>query len=161
MKKLSLAITMLALVAFFSLTASAATSTYSFHFRNTAGTPFCDGLTVYLYSSNPGVAPKSLVDGKHWATNCGSAYTNVNGFKAAVSSYYQYSGSGAVLIISDPALGNGALGGTGLTFLVNTTYQHWTLWESGGGAGESVVNYGTYVNGTTADQKGTKSSLQR
>ena len=154
MKKLLLVVTVLTLVASFSVPASAKTSVYAFTFRDTSGNPYCEGLTLALYSPG-GVEPKALVDGYHFNANCGGTTVNVNGFKAGVSTYYQYSGTGAVLVVSDPFLG------TGVTFLVNTAVSRWTGWESGGGAGEFVFNYGTYVNGTMADKRGTKPVTER
>jgi len=148
MKKMLL---VLALVAVFSLSASAKTSVYSFTFRDTAGNAYCDGLTLYLYGT-----PKTLVDGTHNNDNCAGAFTGVNGFKGSVSYLYQYNGTGAVLMVSDPILAS-----TGVMWLVNTTYSNWTAWESGAGAGEFVVTYGTFVNGTAADKKGTKAALGR
>jgi hypothetical protein len=152
MKKLLLVITVLTFVATLSVPANAAATLYDFTFRDTAGNPYCDGLFVYNYG-----VPKTLVDGYHWnAFGCGTGSVNVNGFKGGVATAYQYSGVGSVLIISDPLLAS-----TGVTWLVNTTYKHWTVWESGGGAGEVVVNYGTFVNFTKADHPGTKTALQR
>jgi hypothetical protein len=151
MKKLLLVIAVLALVASFSVPASASATLYNFTFRDTSGNTYCEGLTVYNYG-----VPKTLVDGYHWNANCGGGTSYVNGFKAGVSSSYQYAGIGAVLIVSDPYLNP-----TGVVFLVNTVYKHWTLLESGGGAGETIVNYGTFVNGTMADKKGTKSVAGR
>jgi len=158
MKKLLLAVTIMALVASFGVTASASSTLYDFTFRDTSGSPYCDGLYFYNYNSYP--YPKALVDGFHWNTFCsGTSY--VNGFKAGVSYGYQYSGTGAVFVISDPDLGNGSGGGTGIVWLVNPVYKHWILWYSGGGAGEYVVNYGTFVNFTRADAKGSTLSSQK
>jgi len=155
MKKLLLVVTIMALVASFSVTASAAATLYNFTFRDTAGNPYCDGLVFYNYG-----APKTLVDGYHWNDNCGGGQTNVNGFKGGVASNYQY-GVGATFIVSDPLFGNGSGGGTGLVWLVNPVYKTWTLWESGGGGGEFIANHGTFVNGTVAGQKGSKPATQR
>jgi hypothetical protein len=164
MKKMMLAT--LALVMLFSLASTpafAAATLYDFTFRNTVGTAYCDGLFVYLYkgSSPFGTGGKTLVDGFHWNDNCGGGQTNVNGFKAGIAAPYQYNGIGANLIISDPLLGDGLGGGTGIVWLVNPVYGTWTLWESGGGAGEFVLNYGTFVNLTHADKKGSVPATKR
>jgi hypothetical protein len=158
MRKLLLLLTVLTMVATFTVAASARTTTYSFTLRDTSGDAYCDGFTVYLYGS-----PKTLVDGYHWNDNCASAQTNVNGFKGGVAPAYQYSGSGAVLIVSDPLFGNGADGGSGLVWLFNAAYGTWIVYESGGGAGEYILNYGTFINGEVVKdvEKGTKPSIRR
>ncbi len=150
MKKLVLLLTLVAMLS--PLAANAKTILYDFTFRNTSGTAYCDGFYVYLYGT-----PKTLVDGYHWSYDCAGSDAYVNGFKASVSANYQYSATGATLIVSDPAFGvtNGSV------YLVNPLYNTWTLWRSGGGSGEYVFNYGTFVNFTHADKKGTKSSGAR
>jgi hypothetical protein len=155
MKKMLLVVTIMALVASFSVTASAATTLFHFTLRDTSGNAYCDGMFFYSYGT-----PKTLVDGYHYNDNCAGGQSNVNGFKAGVSSSYQY-GAGAAFIVSDPLFGNGSGGGTGLVWLVNPVYKTWTLWESGGGSGEFIGNHGTFVNGTVAGQKGTKAATQR
>ena len=151
----------LALTAVLSLTAlpaSASSTFYDFHFLDTGGNEYCDGILFYNYGS-----PKTLVDGYHWNTFCAGTNATVNGFKASVSAKYQYRASGATFLISDPDSGNGG-GGTGVMWLINPTYGTWNFYYSGGGAGEFVGNEGLFVNGLTPvkhDSKSTKSSQSR
>ena len=163
MKKMMLAT--LALVMLFgvvSTPAFAASTLYDFTLRNTSGTAFCDGMVLYLYKGTEfGTGSKTLVDGYHWLTDCSSTSSAVNGFKAAIAPQYQYGGIGANLIVSDPEFGNGALGGQGQVWLFNPAYGTWTGYFSGGGSGEYVFNYGTWVNFTHADKKGTKAASKR
>jgi hypothetical protein len=107
-----------------------------------------------------------LTNGKTDTTSIG-----VNGFLGTVASGYQYGGgSGPVLFVGDLAsvfpcelalpapnpihstdsvltscpepTNVAAL--TPSTYLINPTTNTWTLWVSGGGAGEFVANYGTF-----------------
>lgn len=156
MKKL---IFVLLMVAICSLAVSAKNSYYNFTFRDPNGGTYCDGMYLMLYTPSPGVTPKTLVDGYHWNSDCGGSYANVNGFKAGVSPYYQYNALGAPMIVGSPVGGNGSAGGTQLIYLVNITYHTWCLWVSGGGAGQYVYNYGTWINGK-APVQGTKPSYK-
>jgi hypothetical protein len=160
MKRILFLLVVAAMCAAFVPTASA--TTYNFTLRDTSGNAYCDGLYLVLYSSSPGVTPKTLVDGYHWNDNCSGAYASANGFKAGVSSYYQYSGTGAVLIVSDPGYG-GSGGGYGYNtlWLVNTTAHHWTGYFGQNGGGEYVFNYGTWINGAVAQSGGTKTAGKR
>jgi hypothetical protein len=154
MKKMMLAT--LALVMLFSVASTpafAAATLYNFTFRDTSGNAYCDGMFVYLYK---GAGSKTLVDGQHINGGTCAGTTYVNGFKAGIAPLYQYNGLGANLIIADTTIP-----GVSLMYLVNPVYSTWTLWESGGGGGEFIVNYGTFVNGTTAVKKGSKGSALR
>jgi hypothetical protein len=169
MKRLLL---VLGLVAVFSLAASAKktpTTTYNFQFLTTNGDPYCDGMFLKNYGN-----PQTLVDGFHSDPICeveqGFDAFNlpVNGFLIQVASKYQYGGgSGPVMFVSDFAAGDVCFAsqsapypyhstsnitcpaaslanlGTSL-YLINTTTNTWTLWISGSGTGEYVVNYGTF-----------------
>jgi hypothetical protein len=164
MKKLLL---VLGLVAMFSLTASAKktpTTTYNFQFLTVNGDPYCDGMFLKNYGN-----PQTLVDGYHTDPTCViengfNVFLAVNGFLAPVDPKYQYGGSGNVMIVSDttleasgecfsPFAGHNTDGGftceaaSGIypatVYLINPTTNTWTLWVSGGGTGEYVVNWGT------------------
>ena len=154
MKKTMFALCML-LILGFAATASAAPTTYAFTFHDTAGNPYCDGLIVQLYGT-----PKAVVGGYHFNYNCAGSYSSVGGFKHGLPAVYQYAATGATLDISDPAF---ALGGSNRSeqYLVNTTYHTWILWSGSDFATNSVVNYGTWVNGVKADVKSAKPSSQR
>jgi len=128
--------------------ASAKTTFYGFTFQDHSGFYYCDGMGLYLYGS-----PKALVDG--YQTGCYSGY-NTNGFKAAIPSAYQFAATGATMI-----LGTATNNPNSLIYLVNPTYHTWVNWESGGGSGEFVVNYGYWTNGVSPQQKGAKASAQR
>lgn len=150
MKKMLFLLVVVAMCAAFVPTASAKNSYYNFTFYHADGiTPFCDGMSLVLYG-----VPKTLVDGVQ--TGCYSGY-NTNGFKAAVSPYYQFSATGATML-----LGTATNYPYSLIYLVNPTYHTWLNWESGAGAGEFVINYGYWTNGVdAAQQKGTKASGSR
>ena len=153
------------LVVFFSLTVSAKTKriTYNFYFLTVNGDPFCDGMFLVNYGT-----PQTLVDGYHFNVLCEDITQPVNGFVAPVDSKYQYAGSGNVMIVADQSAeyygcgdsppeghftGGDAIcppsdGGSDSyptdVYLINPTTHTWTLWLSGGGAGEFVANYGTF-----------------
>lgn len=154
MKKICLVLSMLMVC---SLAASAASTTYAFTFRDTAGNPYCDGMVLVL---SKGAGPKTLVDGYHFNSDCAGNAMGVNGFKAGVAAAYQYNALGATMIVGDPVwqfvIGNQ----TNLTFQVNSTYHTWIIWASNFASGEYVVNFGTWVNGTRADSRGTKPSTK-
>jgi hypothetical protein len=136
-----------------SLLASAKPTYYAFTFQNHDGSFFCDGMSLVLYTPDPGVTPKTLVDGIQ--TGCYAGY-NTNGFSASVSPFYQFSAKGATML-----LGTATNSPSSLIYQVNAVYHTWVNYESGGGSGEFVVNYGYWTNGVVAQQKGTKSSGQR
>src|ERR1035441_10612141 len=95
MKRVILAVVVVAML---SLAASATANSYNFYFQAVNGDPYCDGVILYVYGN-----PQTLVDGVHFNVDCDTGVaTGVNGFKAPVSSNYQYAGSGPVLIVDDP-----------------------------------------------------------
>ena len=163
MKRILFLLVVAAMCAAFVPTASA--TLYNFTLRDTSGNAYCDGLYLVLYSPNPGVTPKSEVDGYHWNDNCAGAYAAANGFKAGVYSGYQYSGTGAVLIVSDPGYSSNAgyTGGYGYNtlWLVNTTARHWTGYFGTYGGGQYIFNYGTWINGAVSQSGGTKTAGKR
>jgi hypothetical protein len=148
MKKM---LVLLCVVMMSCMLASAANTYYSFTFQDHSGFYFCDGMSLVLYHSGSG--PKTLVDGTQ--TGCYAGY-NTNGFKAGVSPYYQFSAIGATML-----LGTATNSPSSLIYQVNATYHTWLNWESGGGAGEFVVNYGYWTNGVAPQGKGTNASGRR
>jgi hypothetical protein len=130
------------------LLASAKNTYYNFTFQRYDGLYFCDGMSLVLYG-----VPKTLVDGVQ--TGCDAGF-NTNGFKASVSAFYQFSATGATMVMSTS---NDSP--NGLIYLVNPKYGTWINYKSGAGAGEFVVNYGYWANGVAPEQKGAKSSSQR
>jgi len=147
MKKM---LVLLCMVIMSSMLASASNTYYNFTFQNHDGSFFCDGMSIVNYG-----VPKQLVDGVQ--TGCYSGF-NTQGFKAGVSSAYQFSATGGVFI-----MGTATNNPSSLEYLLNPVYHTWLNWQSGGGSGEFVVNYGYWHNGVDAgtQQKGTKSSAQR
>lgn len=142
--------------AFFALTlaANAKATVYAFTFRDTAGNPYCDGMVLQLYGT-----PKAVVGGYHFAYDCSNT-ASVAGFKHGLPAAYQYAASGATLDVSDPAF---ALEGLNQSeqYLINTTYHTWILWSGSDFATNSVINFGTWINGQQADKKGSKPSSKR
>jgi hypothetical protein len=129
--------------------AAAKTTEYNFTFQDSVGNYFCDGMVLFVYG-----VPKTLVDG--YQDGCYSGF-NTNGFKSAVSSAYQYDGTGAVLI-----LGTATNNPSSLIYLLNPVYKTWANYQSGGGSGEFVVNYGIWSTAPGAKHEGgTKASGQR
>jgi hypothetical protein len=153
MKKMLIA---LCLVAASTVFAFGAPTYYSFTFQDHSGSYFCDGMNLVWYAYAKGY-PKTLVDGNQ--TGCYSGF-NTNGFKAAISPDYQFDSTGAVFI-----LGTATNNPSSLQYLLNPTYETWLNWESGGGAGEFVINYGFWsaagVDKTPQAVKGTKASGKR
>ena len=153
MKKTMFALCML-LILSFAATANAAT-VYAFTFHDTAGNPYCDGLVVQLYGK-----PKALVGGYHFNYDCAGSNSSVGGFKHGLPAAYQYAASGATLDVTDPAFG---LEGFNRSeqWLVNATFHTWILWSGSDFATNSIVNFGTWINGVKADVKGAKPASQR
>jgi len=137
-----------------SLAANAKATVYAFTFHDTVGNPYCDGLVIQLYG-----APKAVVGGYHFNYDCVNT-SSVAGFKHGLPAAYQYASSGAVLDVTDPAFG---LEGSNRSeqWLVNTTYHTWILWSGSDFATNSVVNFGTWINGQQSEKKGTRPASQR
>jgi len=175
MKKLLL---VMSIVALFSLAANAKTpsTTYNFYFLTANGDPYCDGMVVKNYGN-----PQTLVDGFHFDVFCflelgmEDISVPVNGFSAPVASNYQFGGSGNVMIVGDPTVALGEceenlfepahgtsdfncpfLSFLATVYLINPTTNTWTLWVSGGGSGEYVVNWGTFIPGSAPSAKASK-----
>jgi hypothetical protein len=155
-KGIAVVVSMLLLMAMVAVPAHAKKTLYNFTFLDPNGNAYCDGFKVFLYGS-----PQSLVDGYLFNAQCQGANPWVNGFKAGIPAVYQYNATGATLVISDPEFGDGAAGGVGTMWLVNPTYQTWVVYQSQGGQGEFVQNFGTWVNGRMESRKASKSALQR
>ena len=155
MKKMLFVLLAVAICASFVSTASA--TTYNFTLRDVNGNAYCDGYYLVQYKIYS-YAPKSGVDGYHWNNDCAGDFSGVNGFKAGVSTYYQYNATGAALVVGDPWLGE-YLNGYNTMTLVNPVYHTWIYWLSNYGSGEYILNYGTWINGATPT--GTKSSRKR
>ncbi|MBI3644464.1 MAG: hypothetical protein HY233_00625 [Acidobacteriales bacterium] len=138
---------------------AASATDYAFTLRDTNGNPYCNVAYVHWYSSNPGVTPKALVGGWYYNAMCDGNFYPGGGFKFAVSSYYQY-GSGAVLALNSPAYY--AYTGNAFQLLVNKNYHTWTIYWDTDMYGNYLVNYGTWINGASADAKGsTRDAAQR
>jgi hypothetical protein len=134
----------------FGSLAAAKTTEYNFTFQNSAGDYFCDGMVLYVYGT-----PKTLVDG--YQDGCYDGY-NTNGFKSALSADWQFDATGATLI-----LGTSTNEPSSLIYLLNPVYRTWVNWESGGGSGEFVLNYGYWdtTPGAKPHAGGTKASGAR
>jgi hypothetical protein len=144
MKKMLLVV---GLVLCFGAFASAGTTTtYNFTFAG-----FCDGMTLNLYTPAKGI-PKVLVGGVHYRYDC-SNNANLGGFKTALSPDFQYDSTGAVLNVSDPALGMSGYNES-LTWLINTTYGTWVVYGGSDGVGNYVLNYGAVTFRPDAEVKG-------
>src|SRR5437667_4646249 len=142
MKKLSL---VLALMMFCSLAASAADTFYNFTLRDTSGNAYCNIMYLRLYTPGAPV-PKALVAGYYYNPNCDGTLAPASGFKHAQSAYLQY-GSGAVLDASTPAYFKYT--STNTQVLVNPAARKWALYQSSDFANNFLINYGTFVNGTS------------
>ncbi|HUM03836.1 MAG TPA: hypothetical protein VLT90_00145 [Terriglobales bacterium] len=153
----------LCLVLTLTLGAIAKDTIYTFNFRSAAGSSYCDGMSLRLYTPGAGI-PKALVGGTHFYFDC-TNNSSVGGFKHGIGAAFQYAASGAVLDVADPAY---ALGGIyapqnrSEQYLINTKYHTWVLYSGNDYFGNYVVNYGTYVAASESMGKNgaTKSSSQ-
>jgi hypothetical protein len=151
MKKMLLVLSFIALA---TLAANAKDSFYNFTFDG-----YCDGMSLRLYTPNPGVTPKTIVGGTHNFFDCANTEA-VGGFKHALSPAYQLS-TGAVLDVSDEQLGIFGIWASS-QYNISTNNHTWVLWYGPDGVGNYVLNYGTYSNAAPAKKgAGTKASGQR
>ena len=186
MKKLLL---ILGLVAMFSLAASAKTpsTTYNFYFLTANGDPYCDGMVLKNYGNPQTLVDGFHFDiFCLLELGAGDVSVSVNGFLGPIPSNYQYGGgTGNVMIVGDPTVAEGdciiplidpahsttdflcqPFTGTSnlpnypaAVYLINPTTHTWTLWVSGGGAGEYVANWGTFDPWSAPSAKASKSKF--
>ena len=156
-------------VALFSLTASAKSVSYNFQFLSVTGDPFCDGM-VLNNSGTPqtlvdGTHFNAFCLGVNIPVN-GFKAPVAPVYQYAGTGAVLIVGDGTVIIeefcdgqVQQPLDFRGALGPSvtpsltsepsglgvyaGMIYLINTATNTWTLWVSGDGAGEYVVNFGT------------------
>jgi len=151
------ALLLLSIVMVFSLAASAKDSTYEFTLRDTGGNAFCNVAFVRNYTPGAPV-PKVLVGGWYYNALCDGLYYPGGGFKFGVSSYLQY-GNGAVLALNSPAYFSYET--VAFQLLVNTKYHTWTIYWDNDYYGNYLVNYGTWINGSSPVVKGAPDAAKR
>ena len=167
MKKLLL---ILSFVAMFSLVASAKTVSYNFQFLSVTGDPFCDGMILNNSGTPQTLVDGTHVNA--YCVGLNIPVNGFKAPVAAVYQYAGTGavlivGDGTVIVEEfcdgegqHPFDARAAFGPSatpsltsepsglgvypGMIYLINTATKTWTLWVSGNGAGEYVVNYGTF-----------------